>query len=434
MFEDKESFATGQLNFEYVDQVIDFLLDLAVKIYFEFPGRKKKWIIYIGKEIKRKQQKLSEISMDEWLIMLDAFLKHVIHRYSVAVVSEWMFELWMDAEDVTQVKAYQEFYEKSYKVIKRNLYDAQIGGCNVNCEAGKDALKSNFLFWKNRKCFPDFLTIMSYPYVVESSEDGEIQLNSICSDAHFVLEDIQEYEVLLKNCDCPQRPILMEWNTSLSERNFYNDSCAKACHMVRQMIDASVKGIKLYYNNLSDLTFQYYDAKGPIIGASGLITKDGIWKPAFYVNEFWKKLGNRLLAYGDNYIVTTQMEGSIHLLVHNAKPFNTDYQTKQESQIHIEELRTFFQNDHTLYVKFLIDSVKNKSYHVQKLSIKENEGSLLGEWANLGKSINLSREEITYIKNMTIPRMEVESQPVKDNQIEICLEIGANEVILVNIY
>ena len=104
---------------------------------------------------------------------------------------------------------------------------------------------------------------MSYPYQVERQEEQvtgkQYSLLSIESDTHFVKQDIDAYHALLDSIEYPATPIwLTEWNTSLSERNIYNDSCAKACHMLMQMVDATEELDQMNYSSISDWTVQYF--------------------------------------------------------------------------------------------------------------------------------------------------------------------------------
>ena len=121
-------------------------------------------------------------------------------------------------------------------------------------------------------------------------------LLSIDSDDHFVRRDLNAYRALLEEVGYPDTPVwVSEWNTSLSERNIYNDSCAKACHMLTQMVDVAGDLAQMNYSGISDCPAQYFDSAVPLTGATGLMTKDGLMKPAYYALEFWGMLGERLL-------------------------------------------------------------------------------------------------------------------------------------------
>jgi beta-xylosidase len=203
--------------------------------------------------------------------------------------------------------------------------------------------------------------------------------------------------------------------------------------MMRQIIDLHELGVEHYYSDISDNTLLYYDSKGPLIGASGLLSKDGIFKPSFFAMKFWTKLGDHIIDSGEHYTVTAQGDSSYQILSYNSKEFNQNYFVKEENQIYVQELNTIFKDTDKLQQRFELHHVKNKKYCIRILRLKETEGSALCEWGKLGNGEKLMREEIDYLKKMSVPRMHVAWESVSDNFLEINLTLDPNEIILVTI-
>lgn len=434
VMERKHTQSMAYFDFEDVDSVLDFLLDHNLKPYFELPRRKKKIISHIGGEIIQEKEAMNYCSADEWGVMLEAFLQHILERYTLQTVREWKFEIWKDPEQLEDMGAFLELYETTYCIIRQYIPKAKIGACNLNVTSGETELRKMLLFWKKKRMIPDCITIMSYPYTVSRDKDGKYVLYHIEADKHFIKKDVEEYRNLLRELEYPDLPILIsEWNTSLSQKNHYNDSCAKACHMLRQMNDLYELGVENYYSDISDNTLLYYDSKGPLIGASGLISKDGLLKPSFYALKFFRKLGSQIIKSDEHYTVTAQGDGSYQILSYNAKEFNENYFVREESQIYVQELSTIFKDKEQLKQRFELLHVKNKKYCIRIFRLKETEGSVLSEWGKLGNGEKLMREEIDYLKKMSVPRMHIVWENVSDNRLEINLTIDPNEMILVMI-
>lgn len=429
---------TKKLNFEKLDAVLDFLTELGCIPVIELPDRKKKLVVNIGTQQQEEviDPKLIFLSIQEWEEALSTLLDHIVKRYTVREVSHWMFEIWYDAEHVTgsgQIP-YERLYERTWKVIRKYIPHAAIGGSGLSSEMEQGTLEHQLRWWKNRDDRPDFLTFISYPYRVKKKEGPNYDLLKIESDLHWVKYDLDRYYSLMRSIGYPDTPVwISEWNTSLSERNIYNDSCAKACHMLVQMADAVGNVAAMAYGNISDCTSQYYDSVSPLIGATGLVTRDGLMKPAYYAMEFWRNLGDRLVKRGENFIITTQNHDSIQIIIFHAKKFGTGYYVKEESQILADELPYVFQDNQDGNYTFDLYPIPDGRKKVCIYRIAESYGNVLAEWGKLGYTDNLMRSEITYLEKICIPRMEVRYLQTENERLVLSITLKANEIVLIQI-
>lgn len=432
---------TEQMNFEKLDTVLDFLLEQGVVPYIELPERQRKMIVSIGtdKVLEEIRREPVFLCMEEWECILEALMKHLVERYTEKEVGQWIFEVWYDVEKATGAGKlpYLELYESTRSMIKSYAPGAKVGGNGLNTEISREGLKKQLNWWKNREDRPDFLTLISYPYQVgwnKKEEGNRYSLRSIDSDSHFLKRDLDEYYALLKEVDYPETPVwVSEWNTSLSERNIYNDSCAKACHMLTQMVDAADRVEQMSFWSISDCPSQYFDSISPLIGATGLITRDSLPKPAYHAFEFWKLLGDRLLGKGEHHIATSQHGGAIQILAFNAKQFSYGYQMKDEDRLEPKELQFVFRNSKKLELAFALQNIKNGKKKICIYRVSESAGNILAEWAKLGYAKELLRSEIAYLKKICIPRMEVYYQEVTDEVLNLDISLEANEMVLIQI-
>lgn len=434
---------TEQMNFEKMDTVLDFLLEQGAVPVFELPERQKKMIVSIGSDKKLEEIRTDPIflSLEEWERALEALMKHLTDRYTANEVDKWYFEIWYDVEQVTGAGQIPYFllYERTWGLIKAYAPEAKIGGSGLNTTINREALKEQLLWWKSRKDRPDFLTFICYPYQVERDEKKEIgrqySLLSIDSDTHFVRQDMESYYALMREVGYPETQVwVSEWNTSLSERNIYNDSCAKACHMLTQMVDAADRIGWMCYTGISDCPSQYFDSAAPLIGATGLITRDALPKPAYYAFEFWKLLGDRLLKKGEHYIATSRNEDSIQILAFNAKHFSYGYQLKDEDRLAPGELPFILRNSHKLELTFDLRGMRDGKHKIVIYRVREASGNVLAEWKKLGYANDLLRSEIEYLRRVCIPRMEVLYQGGAEGTLELDVTLEANEMALIQVF
>lgn len=433
---------TEQMNFEKVDTVLDFLLEQGAVPVFEFPERQKKMIVSIGSDKKLEEIRTDPVflSLEEWERALEALMKHLADRYTEKEVDRWYFDIWYDVEQVTGAGQIPYFllYERTWSIIKAYAPEAKIGGSGLNTAINREILKEQLIWWKKREDRPDFLTFISYPYQVERDEKKETgkqySLLSIDSDTHFVKQDMESYYTLMQETGYPETPVwVSEWNTSLSERNIYNDSCAKACHMLTQMVDVADRIGRMSYWGISDCPSQYFDSAAPLIGATGLITRDALPKPSYYAFEFWKQLGERLLGKGEHYIATSQ-ENSVQILAFNAKQFSYGYQLKDEDRLAPGELPFVLRNSHKRELTFTLRGVRNGKKKICIYRVEETAGNVLAEWKKLGYADDLLRSEIVYLQKICIPRMEVLYQEVSAGVLKLDVTLEANEMALILVF
>nr|WP_251041039.1 helix-turn-helix domain-containing protein [Bacillus sp. ISL-45] len=144
---------TYYFNFNHIDSLLDNLLKANVKPFIE--------IGFMPKDLASTEDKIfwwnafasPPKDMNRWLILLEAFFKHIINRYGLMEVRTWYFEFWNEPE----VKSFwsgteEEFfklYEKSYKRIKRIDSEIRLGGFGLMSLA--DSWLENFESFMRKK-------------------------------------------------------------------------------------------------------------------------------------------------------------------------------------------------------------------------------------------------------------------------------------------
>lgn len=427
-----------KLNFDKMDVAFDFLREIGVIPFLEFPEKRRKNVVDVGSgksfEEKMNQENVIE-SLEEWEGLLRRFLEHMIERYTYWEVEKWMFEISEDLEKKEILEfyiPYEQMYLTGWRCIRSYLPKAKIGGCGINSTMNKTVLKEYLEFWKEREEQPDFLTFIAYPYEVKMEEKGKFKLFDIYSDKHFIKRDWEQYKEILLEIGYPDIPIwLTEWNMSLSERNIYNDSTAKACHMLRQMTDMIGEVDAMCYGGISDWQSQFYDVATPFVGATGLITKDGLCKPAYFAFEFWKFITGEVISRGEDYIITTRGRNEYNILVFYPGIFRDEYKLQEENALMVHELPYIFMETEKREVRMILKNLENGKKKISRFCLRESDGMILGEWKKLGYMDSLNRFEIEYMRKQCIPRMEVTWKNVENGDLKLEFELELNEGILI---
>lgn len=434
---------TRHYVFDQVDNVLDYILELGMIPVIDLSKKAKKAYQDVGHNIFSQwdEDNIMLPELREWESLLKAFIKHILIRYDAKRVLNWRFEYSdrsyqeqiFKQDDNGEDRRYLQLWKSSYHIIKNALPDAVIGGDGFILDSDYDVFNMHLQFWQDNACMPDYFSVNAYPFAGYSAEKDvyatrEIDLKPIPLKLDAFRKNLQFHGI-------DDRPITVnEWNTSMSERNYYNDSCAKAAHVLQQLIAFTGSGITGVYNHGSDSLSQYFDSTSPLIGALGLVTRDGIPKPAFFSFLFINKLYRTVLDKGPNYIVTTNDKGSYYIAVCNAKAFNHSYCLKKESEIEIDDLVNIFEDNDELTMTFKLNAADGENYRIKRHLLGEESGSLLREWEHMNRIEDLGIGDINYLINVCRPRYYCTYQKADENGLDIKVNLKPHEIMLLHIY
>lgn len=224
-----------------------------------------------------------------------------------------------------------------------------------------------------------------------------------------------------------------EWNSSISNRDYLNDSCFKAAYIAKNILDSLEQVNFFTYWLYSDLFGEFNDSEGLFYGGAGLVTKNGIKKPGFYVFKLLNNLGTEIIGKGDNYVITKNKINGIEIFYTNYKHFNEDYYQYSESITDIKEIYTVFEDNNSENIKIKINEIANGKYRIKINSLDRENGSALDKWIEMGSVNDTTEDEIKYLKQICQPKLYIEYIDVKDNIIELDCNIEAHGVSLIEI-
>lgn len=417
-------------SYDALDSVIDFLLEHDMKPFIDLGTKvsavRKNTADMTEKTAWEPPYPLPDIFMEELL----ALLVHLSGRYGTREVSLWYFELWNPWEAAQMYQSYGELFLKARAMIKSYFPGSLVGGSGMHLnENAVPDLKQ----WAEMEVLPDFLSFYYFPY----DEQG---VHMEKGSAHARDEDDFEHQLdrmskAMARLGLGAVPMYVtEWGMSVSDRNFFNDSCLKGAYIVKSMIAAVGPASLAAYWSASDLTSDYYDFVHLLGGGQGLLTKDGIAKPAYYAFEFLGKLGQLLIGKNKNAIVTANGLNSFYILCHNHKAFNYKYGLKDESTVRIEELDDYMADQAPLKLHFHVDHINNGTYLYRKSRMTDRQGSVIYEWGQYSFMDNLRREDIQHLRTICTPQIVSRRFHVSHGCLELDVELEANEIAYIHIY
>ncbi|MCD8020462.1 MAG: AraC family transcriptional regulator [Clostridiales bacterium] len=427
-------------NFSKLDYIFDFLLQQGLKSHIELIPKPKRIQKNSDEAIIYKENAPFH-SIDDWEFLIDAFMKHIIYRYSKAVISEWRMEIWKkesEIEGVDNSRQYFDTFSTTYRIIKKYCENIQVGGCGLqtylHSEYPDDFMRKFYRNWDDEAIKPDFISIMSYPYEYNSKLTPINPVSKRSTNFSHTKQGVENILDILSPLEIGQLPICVaEWNLTISDRNFINDSCFKGAYIIKTYIELYGCVDEMAYFIGSDHTSEFYDTNVPLYGGTGLITRDGILKPAGFALDFLNRSYPYFIEKGDNYFITTDNFDSYGIVCHNCKELNYNYYNTDENKIEKENISKYFEDNDPLDLHFHFKNITDGTYQIKIYKINGSHGSVLKLWEEMDYEQDISSQDIRYLRRVCEPNLTIKKCIAKHNCIDLDLNMSANEIAFINL-
>ena len=121
------------------------------------------------------------------------------------------------------------------------------------------------------------------------------------------------------------------------------------------------------------------------------------------------------------------------LFFFNNKSLNYEYYSRDESTIEMNDDQKIFSNHDALEITLTLQGVQNRDYHVRKQIFGPESGSILDEWRHLGTDLQLTLNEISYLKRCSIPHRKNETILAENKTLIIQELLQEHEVMFIQI-
>ncbi len=434
--------ASAKYNYDKVNEVLDFLVENKLKPFLDFGRRPNTALRTDGQEIFFDEKYIEFDSKESWQKTVDSFIKHIADRYGKEEVSGWLYELDKDSAywDISYQKPlyYDENYDFFdawkflYKTIRKRIPSASVGGIG-----GVVVYDGNYLAQFYERCVkedvkPDFCSFIVFPFEIKQELKG-------LTDIDFSEEkQTDRIFTLLEHCNLNNTSIyITEWNNTISNRNYLNDSCFRAAYFVER-IDKFVGKVDMVgIMSGTDLVSSHIDSVGIINGGIGLLTKDTIRKPAYFAVDFLNQLGDQILDKGEHYIITRKSSTDIYIICYYYSWFKRNY-VLQKDLIDLNRYNSMvFEDENSIYLNFRLDNLEESGeYYIKKRTMNRSSGSILNEWGNFQYDNRLTIQDVKYLQGISIPTLTQSKKIIaqSDRTLEIKLEIQPQEITLIHIF
>ena len=425
----------GTYNFSKIDSILDFLMAQGLKPHFELGLKPKRIQRNVQTPLLNDHQGSAILTYTQMIQVLHAVLRHLIHRYNRQEIDSWRMELWFDEKEWNQGELQDEYirsFDGIYEILKSYSDTIEVGGCGLRLNRETNSILSFLKKWYGSKYRPDFISACFYSY--EQGKDDRDEFAKRSTDNEYMFHCVENFKKLVMESGFMDTPIyLTEWNLTISDRNFINDTCFKGAYIAKNMLDIyGLTEVSAYFLG-SDRVSEYYDSGDFLYGGNGLLSKDGILKPAGFAFDFLNHLHPYFVGKGANYMVTANGKDSYGIICHNQKALNYHYYFIQEDQVEKEHIWKYFEERESLELNLRLVDLEDGIYKMQVYRLNEQSGSVLDIWRDMGFEYDLSRNDIKYFLRVCEPKLIIHKQEVKDQVLDIHITLSANEIAFIRL-
>ncbi|OCT15191.1 hypothetical protein A8709_13895 [Paenibacillus pectinilyticus] len=444
-------------NFNHVDTLLDGLLEEDVRPFLELGFMPSLLASAEGDIFWWKANVTPPKSMDRWLDMVEAFVRHIINRYGMAEVSRWYFEFWNepDVEGAFWKGTREEFFElfkATFSRIKSISPMLKVGGFGNLCLFSGDSWLRSFVSYAREHGIElDFFSFHAYQLAIapHDIEDEKLQLNAmqtlnfqedlselISANPYARLGDEDVIERAVKQtiewaAELPMKEReywITEWNGNIDCRDLIHDTCYMAAFIVKTALQCGYLVEGMGFWTATDLHEEFQLPQPLFHGGFGLLTYNGIKKSGFHAFAFLARLGDEIVMQREGIIVTRRGE-DYQILLYNYCHYNELYNQFDYSQVTSKNRYGIFNDAAPNRFGLRLEEL-NGHYRMEQMRVNRKHGSSFDAWVEMGAPDELTVEGRAYLDRMAQPQYRTWQEKTQE-VIELDVELESHEIQLI---
>lgn len=396
-------------SFFNADQIYDFLLSIGMKPLIEL-SYMPRTLASGGKTVFHYNANVTPPNdYDNWAMLIEKFVLHLVERYSAEEVRKWFFEVWnepnMEGFWSGNQADYFKFYKHTVNAVKKVDEQIKVGGPVT----AKNEWISDFVEFCEKNNLPlDFVSTHQYP-TDAFGEPGDNTVEQLAAARRGIMREEQQKVVR----QAKGKPVFYtEWNSSSNPRDSLHDEPYAAAFCAKTILEANSLVECYSFWTFTDIFEENYFPSKPFQGGFGLLNIYGIPKPVYRAFELLHNLGTELL----------KIDG-IHATV-------------DAWAIRKEKAVTLFLTNHALpkheilpeKVTITLENAAEKfSAYLER--IDENHANAKKHWQQIGAPRYLSREQIEQLNDSSRLIQEPISGDCKEGKLKFEIEMPPHSIV-----
>ncbi|HEV2214263.1 MAG TPA: beta-xylosidase [Terracidiphilus sp.] len=414
-----------------IDQLYDSLLARHIRPFVEL-GFTPEAMKTSGNSIFYWHGNTSHPQPDAWSALVATFARHIEARYGQAEVRTWFFEVWNEPNlsgfwEGGDQQAYFALYDLTAKTLKSIDPQLRVGG---PATAGAAWVPEFLAHVKGSGAPIDFVSTHTYGVTggfLDEHGKSDVKLDP---SPNAIVGDVRKVRAQIAASAFPHLPLYFtEWSTSYTPADPVHDSYISAAYILSKLKACQGLAQGMSYWTYSDLFEEPGPPSAAFYGGFGLVTRDGIRKPAFFAYKYLHALQGASLRNADAQSMLATDGESVEAVV---------WDFEQPSQaLSDRPFYTRLEPDHAaapveLEVKHLAPGAAYR-LSVHRTGYEANDAD--SEYIKLGAPKDLTPQQIAHLDYLTRDAAERDETIVanKRGAVRVRVAMRSNDVVLVTL-
>ena len=371
----------------------------------------------------------SQTDINDYLAAFSQALRRFANRYSVQTLRLWRFELLLQqqsGESAGSFDTYFDFFEGIAAVLEPYDMRHPLAGPGIFPDQDASNLRQFLKDASRRKVRFGAVSIACRPGAI-----GENTPLVRTADRHYLRNQVLlARDVLAEEGYDPDLLVVGSWRDSLETHNIMNDSCYEGASIMQTVLSAWDLVGSLCYDGALDLSTAAKAGDAFLSGSPGLVSRDGIPKPAYYAFDFLGRVNRHLVYADDHCLASTNDMGNYQIVCHNCERLNVTYLTTPEGMLDYRVMGSYFEEQRERLLRVRITGARPGTYLI-KMRFVNAEGGSVGDEAmriRLWCMDEPSRSEIEHLKSSSRPQMELERVHTSGGTVAFEHVLKSNEI------
>ncbi len=367
-----------------------------------------------------------------WNALVAAFIRHIEQRYGQAEVRTWFFEVWNEPnlkgfwEDADQ-QAYFSLFDNTSRTIKAIDPALPVGGPST---AGAAWVPEFLAHVKQSGAAVDFVS--THTYGVDGGfldEQGKSD-TKLSASPDAIVGDVRRVRREVSASPFPSLPVYFtEWSTSYTPRDAVHDSYVSAPYILAKLKACAglVRGMS--YWTYTDLFEEPGPPPTPFHGGFGLLTREGIRKPAFFAYKYLHALQGQTLPTNDSQAMLSEDHGNIAAVL-------WDFEQPHQ-EVSNRPFYTKVQPDHPAAPAHLhlTHLPAGAAYRVEVRRTGFDANDAYTSYLRMGSPASLTPAQIQHLNDLTrdLPETSPTLHANADGTLGFDIPMRSNDIVLVTL-
>ncbi len=379
------------------------------------------------------------IDAGEFLRCLEALLLYSANVFGIGEMEKWIYDIGIvfhfTTHNCEDPDAFAERFAGAYRLIKRIVPGARVGGFDVSAVFMADHCELILNRLAQKKIVPDFISVNIFPYV--SLENNGYINYAYASGDGFLKKYVENFKGMIRRCCQPGDKIpeffVSAVGTTLMHRHYLNDTCYQSAFVAKMVIDLVEDVDLLCYYQLSDMNFSGAEDQRLLGGRNGLVAQFGIHKPGYLIFMLMSAMSNRLIARGADYMITKGDHDTYNILLCNPVKISGEWCLKINENTSLSNAYTIYEPGESKSIFITLNHVNDGDYRIISYHVNRENGSLFDEWEKTGFWENPGIHELDYLRQAIHPKRNCSMRSSVNGQLNFHIHVQPFEVVMIEV-